>query len=48
MRELGLQRLFLHAARLTFQHPLTGDQLSIEAPLDSHLQAVLKRLESQA
>lgn len=48
MRELGLQRLFLHAARLSFQHPLTGDQLSMEAPLDRHLQAVLERLEAAA
>lgn len=30
---LGLQRLWLHAGRLGFRHPVSGEALSIEAPL---------------
>lgn len=29
---LGVQRLWLHAARLTLEHPMTGAALAIEAP----------------
>lgn len=29
----GLKRMFLHAARLSFDHPTTGDRLALEAPL---------------
>jgi 23S rRNA pseudouridine955/2504/2580 synthase len=45
MRALGLQRLFLHASRLTFQHPVDQRELTMEAPLDPHLQALLDKLE---
>ena len=48
MRELGLQRLFLHASRLTFQHPVDHCELTMEAPLDPHLQQVLNRLDAQS
>lgn len=42
--ELGLKRQFLHAWRLRFEHPRTGQALAFEAPLDEHLAAVLGRL----
>lgn len=42
----GLQRLFLHAAALTFIHPQTGESLRIEAPLDEQLKQGLQRLRS--
>ena len=45
VRTAGLARLFLHAYRLTFTHPLTGKEMSVEAPLDKDLQAVLDRLD---
>lgn len=45
LRELGLQRLFLHAHRVSFQHPQTGQTLTIEAPLDEQLQEVLSQLK---
>lgn len=32
---LGQQRLWLHARRLAFVHPLTGAPLQVEAPLDA-------------
>ncbi len=44
-RSAGLNRLFLHAYRLTFTHPATGKEMSVEAPLDKDLQAVLDRLD---
>jgi 23S rRNA pseudouridine955/2504/2580 synthase len=44
MRAYGLNRLFLHAARLEFRHPMTGCKLQLEAPLAPELIAVLKRI----
>jgi 23S rRNA pseudouridine1911/1915/1917 synthase len=41
---LGLKRQFLHAWRLRFRHPRTGETIELEAPLDAHLQAVLGQL----
>jgi 23S rRNA pseudouridine1911/1915/1917 synthase len=41
---LGLQRHFLHAWRLRFQHPRTGEMLELEAPLPEDLQLVLDQL----
>lgn len=43
-REQGLQRLFLHASKLSFIHPLNDQPVSFEAPLDDALNAFLKRL----
>jgi 23S rRNA pseudouridine1911/1915/1917 synthase len=36
--ELGLERQFLHAARLAFTHPLTGERVDVESPLPEDLQ----------
>jgi 23S rRNA pseudouridine1911/1915/1917 synthase len=36
--ELGLERQFLHAARLAFVHPFTGERLEVESPLPEDLQ----------
>lgn len=44
---LKLGRNFLHAARLEFDHPLTGKNLHLEAPLPMELESFLARLESQ-
>ncbi|HEY8284360.1 MAG TPA: RluA family pseudouridine synthase [Chloroflexota bacterium] len=41
---LGLDRQFLHAARLRFTHPFTGEELDLRAAPPSDLQAVLKVL----
>lgn len=41
----GLERQFLHAARLTFVHPVTGEQLDVRSPLPEDLQAALKQAE---
>lgn len=47
MSQAGLNRLFLHAYRLNFQHPVSGEEVSFEAPLDKSLQQVLSNLEKQ-
>jgi len=40
--DLGLERQFLHAARLAFPHPLTGEPVEAESPLSADLQAALE------
>lgn len=44
----GLNRLFLHAAALTFTHPNSGEVMRMEAPLDERLKQCLKALRQQA
>ncbi|MCF0253220.1 MAG: RluA family pseudouridine synthase [Duodenibacillus sp.] len=44
---LPLKRLFLHAASLSFAHPVTGEALAIEAPLPAELQAVIDALAAR-
>jgi len=41
--ELGLERQFLHAARLAFPHPMTGEQVETESPPPPDLEAALAR-----
>jgi 23S rRNA pseudouridine1911/1915/1917 synthase len=36
--ELGLDRQFLHATRLAFTHPFTGERVDVESPLPEDLQ----------
>jgi 23S rRNA pseudouridine1911/1915/1917 synthase len=36
--ELGLERQFLHAGRLAFTHPFTGERVEVESPLPEDLQ----------
>jgi 23S rRNA pseudouridine1911/1915/1917 synthase len=38
---LGLERQFLHAARLAFEHPFTGERVDITSTLPEDLQAAL-------
>jgi len=42
---LGLERQFLHATRLAFDHPLTGERLELGSPLPSDLQGALARAD---
>lgn len=44
LHEYGLNRMFLHAAKITFIDPETGDPLKIEAPLPDELNRVLENL----
>ncbi|MGB4592695.1 MAG: RluA family pseudouridine synthase [Coriobacteriia bacterium] len=43
--DLGLNRQFLHAYRLTLEHPITGERLDFLDPLPADLLDRLKRLE---
>ncbi len=42
---LGLERQFLHAARLSFDHPFTGAPVEVISPLPVDLQRALERAE---
>ena len=42
---LGLERQFLHATRLAFEHPLTGQPIDVSSPLPPDLQRALERAE---
>jgi 23S rRNA pseudouridine955/2504/2580 synthase len=41
LHRLGLRRMFLHAWRLQFDHPATGERIQLLAPLPPELQALL-------
>jgi 23S rRNA pseudouridine1911/1915/1917 synthase len=40
--ELGLERQFLHASRLAFTHPFTGERVDVESALPDDLQAAAR------
>src|SRR5581483_10430799 len=40
---LGLERQFLHAARLAFPHPVTGEWIEARSPLPDDLEAALAK-----
>jgi len=42
---LGLERQFLHATRLAFAHPISGERIEVSSPLPADLQAALERAE---
>jgi 23S rRNA pseudouridine955/2504/2580 synthase len=41
----GLRRMFLHAARIQFTHPASGEHVSLDAPLPEDLAQFLARLD---
>jgi 23S rRNA pseudouridine1911/1915/1917 synthase len=44
VRDERLDRQFLHATRLAFPHPVTGERVDVESPLPDDLRAYLDRL----
>jgi 23S rRNA pseudouridine955/2504/2580 synthase len=40
----GLKRMFLHAAKLVFDHPISGERMTVEAPLPADLASFLDTL----
>jgi 23S rRNA pseudouridine1911/1915/1917 synthase len=46
VRAPELERQFLHAWRLAFEHPLTGETVDVESPLPPELQTALARFAS--
>jgi 23S rRNA pseudouridine1911/1915/1917 synthase len=43
---LGLTRQFLHATRLAFPHPITGEPIEVNSPLPKDLREALERAET--
>ncbi len=43
-KRFGLGRLFLHACRLSFRHPVIGEPVDLQDPLPNELTSVLQRL----
>jgi 23S rRNA pseudouridine1911/1915/1917 synthase len=46
-KRLGLQRPFLHAWRLHFTHPISGEPIEVEEPLPEDLQEALRRIRGE-
>jgi 23S rRNA pseudouridine1911/1915/1917 synthase len=44
--DLGLERQFLHAARLAFEHPITGAEVDVASPLPPDLATALEAARS--
>ena len=44
----GLERQFLHAARLRFPHPVSGERVDISSPLPDDLEAALAVVRAQS
>lgn len=47
MQALGLNRLFLHAYAIRFEHPKSGETLRLSAELDSSMKGILRQLREQ-
>jgi 23S rRNA pseudouridine1911/1915/1917 synthase len=43
-KRLGLERQWLHAVGLAFQHPSTGERVSFRSPYPQDLQTALDRI----
>lgn len=43
----GLERQFLHAARLAFPHPVTAEEIDVRSPLPEDLAKALERVRAQ-
>jgi len=48
LKKQGLKRMFLHAERVAFEHPVTGDPMQVAAPLAPDLQRFLQHLADHA
>lgn len=46
-RQLGLDRQFLHARRLSFDHPVTGERMVFDSELPADLEGVLEGLRKR-
>ena len=47
VNDMGLERQFLHAWRLRFEHPRSGEKMQLEAPLADDLQTILDHLDAR-
>ncbi|MCK9284252.1 MAG: RluA family pseudouridine synthase [Rhodocyclaceae bacterium] len=46
LQKVGLKRMFLHAAQLSFPHPLNGDRVALASSLPAELAAFVVRLDA--
>ncbi len=46
LQRVGLKRMFLHAAKLRFPHPVSGEEISLESPLPPELADFLGQLDA--
>ncbi|NMG44225.1 RluA family pseudouridine synthase [Aromatoleum toluvorans] len=46
LEQEGLKRMFLHAAHLSFKHPLTGETIELQSPLPDELQNFVDHLDA--
>lgn len=46
-KSLGLDRPFLHAWKLSFEHPLSGERIDVEDPIPEDLQEALRRIRGE-
>lgn len=44
---MGIEHQWLHATRLSFEHPISGMKVEFESPYPAELEAVLERLRNQ-
>lgn len=47
LEKRGLKRMFLHAASLSFEHPVSGERILLQSPLPEELQAFVEILEQK-
>ena len=47
LAKTGLKRMFLHAWKLGFDHPTTGERIDLESPLPLELASIVARLDPQ-
>lgn len=47
-QRIKMKRLFLHAHRLSFDHPTSGERLTFESPLPGGLRAVMEKLRASS
>jgi 23S rRNA pseudouridine955/2504/2580 synthase len=47
LRKEGLKRMFLHAAKLSFAHPVTGETLELVSPLPADLEKFRLRINAE-
>jgi 23S rRNA pseudouridine955/2504/2580 synthase len=43
LAKAGVKRLFLHAARLAFKHPLSAESVKLESPLPADMRAFVEK-----
>jgi 23S rRNA pseudouridine1911/1915/1917 synthase len=46
-KSLGLERPFLHAARIAFEHPVSGKRIELADPLPGDLEGALARARAE-